>query len=153
MARWIGAILIGLAGLTMVLGGRQGQLTRTERTLVELQQILVKAWVAGDRATIERIIAPEWTSIGPDGMRVGPLSGVLKEALLFSFTAAAQGTPIEGARLEIEDVPVTVWCVACDAEQTLASVSRRRCPVCDESTPDILRGADLELVGLEVVET
>jgi ketosteroid isomerase-like protein len=37
------------------------------RVLAELQQQLAKAWVAGDRAAIERIIAPEWTSTGPDG--------------------------------------------------------------------------------------
>jgi len=38
-----------------------------ETKLVELQQTLAKAWLAGDRATVERIIAPEWTSTGPDG--------------------------------------------------------------------------------------
>jgi ketosteroid isomerase-like protein len=35
--------------------------------LTELQQQLARAWVAGDRAAIERIIAPEWTVTGPDG--------------------------------------------------------------------------------------
>ena len=38
-----------------------------ETKLVELQQTLAKAWLAGDRATVEHIIAPEWTSTGPDG--------------------------------------------------------------------------------------
>lgn len=67
MARWVAAILVGLVGLTVVLGGRQARARGTEQTLAELQQILAKAWVARDRATIERIIAPEWTSTGPDG--------------------------------------------------------------------------------------
>jgi len=38
-----------------------------ETDLIELQQTLAEAWLAGDRATVERIIAPEWTSTGPDG--------------------------------------------------------------------------------------
>jgi hypothetical protein len=38
-----------------------------ETELIELQQIPVKAWLTGDRAMVERIIAPEWTSTGPDG--------------------------------------------------------------------------------------
>jgi hypothetical protein len=38
-----------------------------ETELVELQQTLAQAWLAADRATVERIIAPEWTSTGPDG--------------------------------------------------------------------------------------
>ena len=40
---------------------------RDETELIELQQTLAEAWLAGDRATVERIIAPEWTSTGPDG--------------------------------------------------------------------------------------
>ena len=38
-----------------------------EVRLLELQQLLAQAWVAGDRVTVERIIAPDWTSTGPDG--------------------------------------------------------------------------------------
>jgi hypothetical protein len=38
-----------------------------ERVLTGLQQTLARAWVNGDRATIERIIAPEWRVTGPDG--------------------------------------------------------------------------------------
>ena len=38
-----------------------------EAALIEVQQALARAWVAGDRNTVEQIIAPEWTSTGPDG--------------------------------------------------------------------------------------
>lgn len=84
-------------------------------------------------------------------LRVGPLSGVVREALLFSFAVAATGTPVQGARLEIEDVAVTAWCAACDSERKLDSIARRRCPVCDAVTPEIVHGEELELVGLEIV--
>jgi uncharacterized protein DUF4440 len=40
---------------------------RDDAGLVALQQVLARAWVSGDRAMVERIIAPEWTSTGPDG--------------------------------------------------------------------------------------
>jgi hydrogenase nickel incorporation protein HypA/HybF len=35
-------------------------------------------------------------------VRLGPLSGVVAEALQFAFDVAAEGSPIAGARLEIE---------------------------------------------------
>jgi hydrogenase nickel incorporation protein HypA/HybF len=92
------------------------------------------------------------TRVNAVHMRLGPLSGVVKDALVFSFDAAAAGTPIEGARLEIEDVPVTVWCAVCDAKRELASLARRRCPACDAPTPDILTGEELELTAMEVVD-
>jgi hydrogenase nickel incorporation protein HypA/HybF len=36
-------------------------------------------------------------------LRLGALAGVIKEALVFSFDVAVAGTPIEGARLEVQD--------------------------------------------------
>ena len=83
-------------------------------------------------------------------VRLGPLSGVAKEALSFCFEAAARGTPLEGARLEIEDVPLTAFCPSCSAERQLASIQHLRCPVCDQPTPDVCGGRELELTALEV---
>jgi hydrogenase nickel incorporation protein HypA/HybF len=83
-------------------------------------------------------------------LRLGALSGVVKEALLFSFDTAIVGTPLETARLRIEDVPVTVWCDNCEAERDLSDLSRRRCPACQAPAPHVIRGTELELVGLEV---
>jgi hydrogenase nickel incorporation protein HypA/HybF len=83
-------------------------------------------------------------------VRLGELSGVLKDALSFCFEVAAKGTAVEGARLEVEDVPVTVLCPRCSAERRLASVQHLRCPVCDEPTPDVIDGRELELAALEV---
>ncbi len=39
-------------------------------------------------------------------MRIGPLSGVVPEALEFAFVVLARGTIAEGARLEVERIPV-----------------------------------------------
>lgn len=85
-------------------------------------------------------------------LRVGPLSGVATDALHFSFALAAAGTPIDGARLDIDEVPVAAWCDTCAAERALVSPSRRRCPECGTPTPRIVRGAELELLSLEVVD-
>jgi hydrogenase nickel incorporation protein HypA/HybF len=84
-------------------------------------------------------------------LKLGPLSGVVKDALLFSFEVASKDTAIEGARLEIEDVPLTVRCVRCDAERELPE-PYLICPVCGEPTPEILRGRELELSALEVMD-
>jgi hydrogenase nickel incorporation protein HypA/HybF len=83
-------------------------------------------------------------------VRLGALAGVVKDPLLFSFELAKQGTEISAARLEIEDVPVAVWCSKCASERVLSDVRCRRCPVCNAATPQILRGDELELFALEV---
>lgn len=86
-------------------------------------------------------------------LRLGALSGVVREALEFSFDLAAQGTAIEGARLAVEEVPIVVFCPACSTERELPSPQRFRCPVCATETPDVVSGRELELVGLELAET
>ena len=47
-------------------------------------------------------------------LRLGAMSGVVKEALLSSFEMACADTPLAGSRLVIEDVPVVVFCPSCE---------------------------------------
>ncbi len=85
-------------------------------------------------------------------LKLGPLSGVVKDALLFSYDVACSGTALEGSQLVIEDVPVVVYCGQCLAERELESVQRFCCPVCGTLTPDLVRGRELELVAMEIEE-
>jgi hydrogenase nickel incorporation protein HypA/HybF len=48
-------------------------------------------------------------------VRIGAWSGVDAEAFAFAFPAAAEGTPLAGARLLIEPEPLHVHCQACGA--------------------------------------
>jgi hydrogenase nickel incorporation protein HypA/HybF len=47
---------------------------------------------------------------------VGRLSGVMSEAIRFSFDVVSQGTCLEGTRLDIRDIDGRGRCRACDAE-------------------------------------
>jgi len=85
-------------------------------------------------------------------LRVGALSGVVKDALLFSYEMACQDTALQGSRLIVEDVPVVVFCPQCKQKRTLPSVQSFACPECGEPTMDILQGKELEVFALEVEE-
>jgi len=85
-------------------------------------------------------------------VRLGVLSGVVREALLFAFDVVTQGTAVEGARLVIEDVPVKVYCRACRAERVLPQPFPMRCPACGERTGEVLEGREIELYALEEEE-
>jgi len=73
-------------------------------------------------------------------LKLGPLSGVVKDALLFSYEIACNGTPLEGSQLIIEDVPVVIYCHECQSEQPLKSVQSFCCPVCGALTSEFVRG-------------
>ena len=84
-------------------------------------------------------------------LKLGKLSGVVRDSLLFSWDIACAGTPIEGARLVIEEIPVMVRCGSCEADRTLDSINDLSCPVCGEPTPTILSGRELQLSEMEII--
>jgi hydrogenase nickel incorporation protein HypA/HybF len=85
-------------------------------------------------------------------VKLGPLSGVVKDALLFSYEVASNGTMLEGSHLVIEDVPVVIYCSECQAEQRLESIQRFCCPVCGTLSSEVVRGRELEFVAMEIEE-
>ena len=85
-------------------------------------------------------------------LRLGALSGVVKDALMFSYEVACQDTPLQGSQLIVEDVPVIVFCEHCKAERELPSVQLFACPECGTPTMDIRHGKELEVFAIEVQE-
>jgi hydrogenase nickel incorporation protein HypA/HybF len=83
-------------------------------------------------------------------LKLGRLAGVVKEALLFSYDVACEGTPLEGSRLVIDEVAIVVFCPSCQAERTLDSLQPLCCSVCGLPTPQVLRGRELEVVAMEI---
>jgi hydrogenase nickel incorporation protein HypA/HybF len=83
-------------------------------------------------------------------MRLGPLSGVVKEALLSAYGLAREGTRLESADLVIEETPLVAYCPACAAPCTLTSVQELCCPACGTLTIKVISGRELEVVALEI---
>jgi len=83
-------------------------------------------------------------------LRIGQLSGVVKEALLSSYNMACEATPLEGSQLLIEEIPVEVFCPKCQVTRRVRSIQWFRCPKCHTPTPDVVRGKELEVVALEI---
>lgn len=85
-------------------------------------------------------------------LKLGPLAGVVKDALLFSYEVACQDTPLAGSRLVIEEMPLVVYCARCEMQRVLDSAQQLSCTECGEPTPDVRGGRELQLVALEVDE-
>ena len=81
----------------------------------------------------------------------GKLSNVVPEALSFAFEALTKGTTMEGALLELEEIPLTMRCRVCATEFTpeLANALFAPCPQCGEEFGQILlTGKELYLENL-----
>jgi len=80
---------------------------------------------------------------------LGELSG-FRRALCFCFDCVSRGTPCEGARLSIEDVPLTVHCAHCDAVKRPRARYNFRCPTCGMPTPKVLTGREMQVIAVEL---
>lgn len=94
------------------------------------------------REGIERVIAVH--------VRVGALSGIARDALMFSWELATAGTLAAESALRIEDVPLVVFCERCETERSPRAATGLLCPECGTACPKIVRGRELQLVAMEV---
>jgi hydrogenase nickel incorporation protein HypA/HybF len=84
-------------------------------------------------------------------LKVGHLRQVVPSALAFGFELVAEGTPVEGAELEMKEVPATGRCRDCGAENRLESFPLH-CEACGSFDLELLGGEELFVEYLELEE-
>ena len=82
-------------------------------------------------------------------LEVGLLSGMLPEAISFCFDICSAGTPLQGARLEIVEIPGRGHCSSCGAEPVMTA-PLGRCPECREPSLRMVAGAELNIKEMEL---
>ena len=82
-------------------------------------------------------------------LKVGHLRQVVPSALEFSFELVAEGTPVEGAELEIDEVPARVACRECAAESRVTEFPLA-CASCRGLHVDVIAGDELFVDALEL---
>ena len=84
-------------------------------------------------------------------LEIGKLSAIVPEAIAFCFDVCCQGTVLEGAKLEIIEIPGLGKCRQCDTEVPLEQPFGI-CPSCDSMELEILQGEELNIKEMEVEE-
>ncbi len=83
-------------------------------------------------------------------VRIGKLSGVMPEALLFAFDAIKRESPAENARLIIEEINAGGACNGCNRNFLFDTSYIIECPFCSSSNIVITHGRELEFIEMEV---
>lgn len=81
---------------------------------------------------------------------IGQLSGVAPDAILFCFDIVAEGTLLDGARLDINRIPGRVRCRSCGADFDTATLYAA-C-ACGCRAVDRLQGEELNIREMEIEE-
>jgi len=85
-------------------------------------------------------------------LKVGHLRQVVPDALAFAFELVSQGTVLEDAALEIEEVPAAGRCRAC-GERSVMTDFPLQCADCGSLDVELERGEELLVDALELEET
>jgi hydrogenase nickel incorporation protein HypA/HybF len=85
-------------------------------------------------------------------LKLGPLSGVVKEALLSAFELASEETDFARCTLVIEDVQISIHCPHCNAERPVRSMQSFCCIDCGTPASEVVHGRELQVCALELVE-
>ena len=85
------------------------------------------------------------------GMRIGHLRQVVPSALRFSFELVARDTRAEGAALDIDPVPVAIWCDGC-ATESAPTAFPLTCAQCGTTSVSVMRGDEMSVEWIETEE-
>jgi len=84
-------------------------------------------------------------------LKVGKLAAVVPESLRFCFEIVAKDTPLSGAVLHIDEIPVVAVCRECRAEWTINEPAFR-CKECESGSIDIISGRELDIESIEIAD-
>lgn len=84
-------------------------------------------------------------------LKIGKLSSVVPDSLRFCFDIVSRDSAIAGAKLYIEEIPVTARCKSCGHHWTIEGPAFS-CPACGSGTIELTSGQELDIASIEIEE-
>ncbi len=82
-------------------------------------------------------------------IKIGEMTHLNRDSVEYYFALMSEGTPAEGASLEIEEIPLRASCGQCGADFDASGV-RLTCPECGSTKTSITAGREMYLDSVEV---
>ncbi|MFH2092011.1 MAG: hydrogenase maturation nickel metallochaperone HypA [Pseudomonadota bacterium] len=80
-------------------------------------------------------------------LKIGRLAAVVEHSLTFCFEVISKNTPLEEAQLNIEFVPVTIHCRACDNRWEVDNPVFT-CPFCEKNDIELETGREIQITSI-----
>lgn len=98
----------------------------------------------------ERCRAEGYNVIESVRLKIGRASGIMPEALVFTFDVAKDETTAKDAKLLIDLVPLGGTCGGCKTEFEVEESYVLNCPKCGSTSFKIDKGYEMEIVEIDV---
>lgn len=84
-------------------------------------------------------------------LKIGKLAAVVPESLNLCMEVVARDTPLEGAAIHIDEIPVVAGCRGC-GHQWEVDKAVYICPACNSMELDIISGSELNVVSIDIAD-
>lgn len=84
-------------------------------------------------------------------IKLGPLSGVVKDALQSAYELARADSPLAESALVIEETPILLYCDHCGETIPARSLQSHTCSQCGTPSAKVVGGRELEITALELI--
>lgn len=84
-------------------------------------------------------------------LKIGRLAAVVESSLTFCFEIITKGTALEGAKLNIDFIPVRVNCKSCGRTREVDDPVFQ-CPFCENGEIEIIAGREIEIISIELAD-
>ncbi len=81
-------------------------------------------------------------------VKIGKLRQVVPEFIEFAFATIAKDTIADGAKLNIESIPITIHCEKCNKDYPVIE-DTYTCPDCDSLDIKVITGKEIILASIE----
>lgn len=82
-------------------------------------------------------------------VKIGKLTNVLDDSLLFGYDALIIGTNLEGSKLSIETIPAKILCESCGSESVIDGLVFC-CDQCKSTSVKLVNGMELTVSEIEI---
>lgn len=109
--------------------------------------------VAEEIVNISRQYLPKENNVHVKSItiKIGRLSNILPDSLLFCYESLIDNTPLNGSKLIIEEIPIRINCMKCGKNSEIDNFSFV-CPKCNSSEIEIESGTELLISEIELFE-
>lgn len=85
-------------------------------------------------------------------LRIGRLRQVVPETLRYCWDLVSADTELDGAVLEVEEVPASIVCNTCGSTSVLDDLPLFVCSVCGGVDLDVVSGEEFLITAIDLVE-
>ncbi|MBU0561656.1 MAG: hydrogenase maturation nickel metallochaperone HypA [Bacteroidetes bacterium] len=98
---------------------------------------------------VDQYVAEDKSSVTKIRLKIGKLSNVVVDSLIFCFDAIKSDSNLQNAELVVDEVPIAIKCNTCNSIEEVSNFAAY-CPNCNGTDTVMISGSELNVTEIEI---